>query len=110
MYVYLASPYSAPTPEEENTRYWATVDWVAFRLRINPDFVIFSPIVHSHPMTRRHSFPGSIEFWRNHCIRMLTPAKELWVLQLPGWEDSKGVKEEIELAFSMEKPILYWEI
>ena len=40
-----------------------------------------------------------------HCLQMLNHARELWVLQLPGWRESRGVQIEIDRARSLGIPI-----
>jgi hypothetical protein len=42
-------------------------------------------------------------------MRFLTVAKEMWVLKLDGWSESKGVKMELDYCRIHFKPIIYIE-
>jgi hypothetical protein len=56
-----------------------------------------------------YNLPGDFEFWKNYNFKMLSAASDMWVLKLPGWEESKGVAGEIEFAASNSIPITYIE-
>ena len=38
----------------------------------------------------------------------MVPARRMYVLMLPGWDTSEGVKREIALAERFQLPIEYW--
>lgn len=61
---------------------------------------VFSPISHTHPIAMDSDFPlpTDWEYWKNYDFAVLRCCKKLVVLQLEGWEKSKGVTGEIELA------------
>lgn len=48
------------------------------------------------------------EVWGAFCERLILVCDELWVLQFEGWETSKGVNAEIELARKYGKKICYF--
>jgi len=100
--IYLASPYSDPDPGLRNFRYHAACATIAYLLREGR--FAFSPIVHSHPLTE-YGLPGQWEFWETYDRWHLAHCRELWVLQLQGWERSLGVQREIEIARHFGKPI-----
>lgn len=100
-YIYLASPYSA----DPHNLHMQTERFVAHCLR--EGITIFSPIVHCHELALRHDVPKDFAFWRDFNFAMLSPAKELWVLCLPGWKASAGVQGEIEQARQLKKQITY---
>jgi hypothetical protein len=104
--IYLASPYTHPDPAVREDRYRAAFDYVTRCTRIGIK-KIFSPIVYTHHLAKIGDFPVGFEFWRSFDFEMLTICNELWVLKLPGWENSKGIKEEIEYARSIGIPVLY---
>jgi hypothetical protein len=100
-FIYLASPYSA-NPEEFHQR---ALDTTA-RL-IAQGELIYSPIVHCHPIHLVAGMPKTFDFWMKHNFGMLSKATALWVLTLPGWEKSTGVRAEIEHALQCQIPIRY---
>jgi hypothetical protein len=105
MIIYLASPYSNPDEKvrEENYR---IVSQKAAELVAEGKAVI-SPITYGHTLLSFKEMPGDWEFWKNFCIEILDKCDELYVYQMKGWEESKGVKEEIEFAKNKKIKITY---
>ena len=93
--IYLAAPYSSPDIEVRQTRYEMACKATAELLREGK--IIFSPIVHSHPLTD-HGLPGDWAFWQKVDTHMLRKSDRLLVLMMPGWKESIGVQAEIALA------------
>jgi len=102
--IYLASPYSHPDATVRQERYEAACTATA-ALLLEGEFV-FSPIVHSHPLTQ-HGLPSDWQFWERHARWHLERCDELVVLQLDGWQDSVGLCAEVELAAELGKPVRY---
>jgi hypothetical protein len=69
--------------------------------------VVFSPISHSHPIALDHDLPRGWEFWGRIDEVFVKLCHAVYVLQLPGWEESHGVQEELKLALKYGKPIIY---
>jgi hypothetical protein len=92
--IYIATAYSHPLSPVMTSRYWKVTEFAA--AGINEGFVLYSPITHCHPMARKFKMPKDFQFWRDFNHRMIDNCTEMVVLQLPGWEDSKGVKDEME--------------
>jgi hypothetical protein len=105
MYLYLASPYSHENPEIMQLRYRCAMDATAVLLCTQ--ITVYSPIVHCHEIGLIRSLPKDFEFWRRHNYRMLSSAKKLLVLMLDGWENSIGVRAEIDYALIHGKPVIY---
>lgn len=103
--IYLASPYSHPDQEIVNERFGKTIKATAKLLLERK--IVFSPIVHCHHMAMVYQMPTSAEYWKQYNHGMLLAAKELYVLQLNGWDTSFGVKYEIEVATKLGLPITY---
>ena len=101
--IYLASPYSDPSPAVRDERHAQAVE--VTRQLIEHRHVVFSPIVYSHQMAGE--LGGDFESWRKFDLAMLDLADELWVLTLDGWKESVGVAAEIEHARGSEIAILY---
>ena len=101
--IYLGSPYSHEDPKVVEERWNATV--LATAKFLNWGNMIYSPIVHCHPLAIAHTLPTDAQFWNHYNFHMLSLADELWVLMLNRWEDSKGLQSEIEWATLMGKKI-----
>ncbi len=102
-FIYLASPYSnhhATIREERYERVCA----VAAHLMADKYEVVYSPIVHCHEIAQKHSLPKDFPFWRKINFGMLAKASKIFVLTLDGWEESVGVRAELDLAFSLSIP------
>lgn len=98
--IYLAIPYSGM---EESSFEQANEATVAL---LNMGFNVFSPITHSHPLTR-HDLPGTWDFWKKIDYQFLDWCDILLIL-IPkeGTEkvtQSVGVGEEVKY-YSESKP------
>lgn len=102
-YIYLASPYSHSDSGVVERRFLAACRATAHLL--NSGLVVFSPIVHCHPLAKAHGLPGDFKFWRTYNWWMLAPASELKILRLEGWQISEGVTGERDIAKQYNKPI-----
>jgi nucleoside 2-deoxyribosyltransferase len=109
--IYLASPYSSYDREELNERVRKTERATA--TLIERGHLIFSPILHSHYIAHLVSFdplnhaPDKMTGWMAYDFAMIDKADEVWVLQIPGWDTSNGVRAEVEYAQKTGKPIKY---
>ena len=101
--IYLASPYTSPDEDVRISRYGAAC-LVTAQLS-KEGLLVFSPIVHGHPLAS-YGLPVGFDFWQRHCLSFLKSwATELCVLTIPGWENSRGVKAEIQFAQERDMPI-----
>jgi hypothetical protein len=102
--IYLASPYSHSEAVVREQRFRAACCATA-RL-IAAGHVVFSPIVHGHPLVH-HGLPTDWSFWercdRDHLVR----CDEVVVLMLDGWRESVGVAAEIRIAEELGRPVRY---
>jgi len=103
--IYLASPYSHPDTRVRDGRFDAVC--AAAARFMTEGHLIFSPIAHTHPIAMRGKLPTDWALWKKYDHAQLDAATELWVLQLPGWMDSKGVKGEIDYMDIANKPVNY---
>lgn len=110
--IYLASPYSSEDPGVILSRVKA-VQGATAKL-IEQGNLIFSPIVHSHPIADLVSFSpintqgqgaDGMSGWMDYDRAMIDKADEVWVLCLPGWMASRGVAAEIEHARKTGTPL-----
>ena len=104
-YIYLASPYSSLEPATVEARYKMALKMAA-KLTAQ-GYTVFSPIVHSHPMSEFEKLPATWEFWQEFDRAFIAAASQLWVLCLPGWADSVGVAAELKIAMQYDLPVYY---
>ena len=105
--IYLAGPYSSPDEFVRLGRFDA-LNAMAGRL-MGLGFFIYSPISHTHPIATAGSLPLGWDFWEQYDRVILGCCERLLVYKLPGWEESKGVAAEIEIAKELGLPIDYIE-
>lgn len=102
---YLASPYTHDDPEVMEQRFQDVCKVAAELMREGRH--VFSPIAHSHPIAQAGKLPVDWEFWKGYCIAMLSACSDVTVLMLNGWEDSKGIEAETQIAKELGLPIYY---
>ena len=102
---YLGSPYSGYPLGSE----WAHCDIVIqAALLLGAGIKIFCPITHTHQIAKYlHQIPDPHQFWLDldKCFMPFTHG--LIICQLQGWQDSRGLKEEIEFFRQANKPIIH---
>ena len=103
-YIYLASPYSNSFPEVCHARYIEAMHATAWLLKRG--IWVYSPIVHCHEMAREFGLPTDAKYWEAYNHVMISQARELWVLKIDGWQESKGVAEEIAFAKALRKRVV----
>ena len=113
--IYLASPYTAHGAAGharnyiENERYYATAQAAYLLARRDCQTIIYSPILQSVPMATVMGLEGTWEAWRDMDLDAIDACDELWVLMLPGWDESPGVAEEAAYAIDTGKRVAYIE-
>lgn len=107
--IYLASTYTVGGADEKlrQRRY----EYAAKRAaaEIQAGHFVFSPIVHSHPLSVAHGLGGSYEFWKAIDRDLISRADAVWVLKMPRWEESVGITDEIAYAERIHIPVHYLE-
>lgn len=94
--IYLAVPYSHPDSEVRKIRF-QKVNVVAAKL-MKAGHHIYSPISHTHPIALAGDLPTGWEYWSAYDRALLNVCKKIIVLKLEGWETSKGVTAELNIA------------
>ena len=108
--VYLASPYSHSNPAIREDRY-QRVSKVAGELIefYSGKKAIFCPIAHTVSIAAYSDLDDlDWEEFMDQDLVWLSTCDELYVLQLKGWEKSKGVRAEIKFAERLNIPITYF--
>jgi hypothetical protein len=102
---YLATPYTHSDPEVVEGRF-LTANKVA-ALLMNQGLHIYSPISHTHPIALAGDLPTTWDFWEQYDRVMLKVCSSLLIIAADGWDRSKGVKAEIEIAKEYGLPIRF---
>jgi hypothetical protein len=71
--------------------------------------VVFSPIVHMHPIAVVWELPRNWEFWEKIDREFISVSSKVFIAMMDGWNESVGVQAEIKIAVEMNKPISYIE-
>jgi hypothetical protein len=111
--IYLACPYSSEDPLVEAARY-ELVTKVAGALIVETACEVFSPVTHSHHISRAAAryaleraedpWVPTYDFWLAFDYHMLDIATWLYILCLDGWKDSRGIWSETE-RFRKRMPV-----
>ena len=105
---YLASPYSHPDPFVREWRYLQAAKLLSQLLEQRR--WTYSPIVHCHELKKICSLPAEHTFWLAYDCFILKRCSRLLVLRLPAWEDSRGVRMEMEFARANSIPIEFADL
>lgn len=103
--IYLAGPYTHEDPKVEATRFKMLSKVAGHLLNHNDDILVFSPISHGYPISKYGKVSGLSEKWQDFNLKMLHQCDELWIVDIEGWEKSKGTKTEIAFAKLNDKKI-----
>jgi hypothetical protein len=115
-FIYLATPYSVLHPISKNqanllkyNRHERACKMAASLMQNGEN--VFCPIAHTHAIEvyAMKDCPQDMEFWMKQCLSILQYAKELVVFKMDGWDESLGIKREIEFAKDLNIPIRYIE-
>lgn len=101
-FIYLASPYSDSSPLVRIIRH-AQVEWVVHNV-LSEGIVAYSPIVYFHPTATKYDLDLDNSYWNQFNETFIQICSEIWVLMLEGWEESEGVKWELELSRKLHIP------
>jgi hypothetical protein len=93
---YLMVPYNHPDEAIRQERMEAA-DWFAAILQ-EEGLSVFSPITQGARVAPNleRALVSDHDFWMRQDIPILRQAGHAWLIPMPGWTDSKGVKRELE--------------
>jgi len=100
---YLGTPYSNANDYLINFRA-EMVDIIAHDLTMKGR-AIYSPISSWHQIACKFEMSKTFEFWEKMNLSFLCKCKQLIVVMLPGYEESIGLRGEIEFAIQNDIPI-----
>ena len=69
--------------------------------------MVYSPIVHCHPVALLEDLPGEVEYWWVYNQRMIRVCDLFVVLNIEGALKSKGVRMEQSYAGALSKETLW---
>lgn len=107
MIIYLACPYTDPDPDVQNGRAVAATKAAAHFM--DQGNRVYSPITHGHAIAghmRNHNYRNNHKFWLDQCYPQVINSEAVYILGLPGWIQSKGVRWECETARAFRIPIV----
>lgn len=90
---YICSPYSHDDPHIRWQRWRAVVQYTGDLLKRG--HLAFSPIAHSHPIAVECGMGLDFEAWEELDTAMMERCEAMHVLQLDGWQESKGIAHEL---------------
>lgn len=94
--IYIASPYNHSDPEVVIKNFELVSQLAA--ILCSEGHVAFSPITYGHTLIGFKDMSTNWKFWQNFCLSFLIKSDELLVYQIPGWDISRGVADEIAFA------------
>ena len=69
----------------------------------------YSPIAHCHPVATHGGInPLDCALWLKFDQAIMDAASELYVIQMPGWDDSAGITHEIDHFRKAGKPVSFF--
>lgn len=104
---YLGCPYSHPDPKIKEQRF-KEICRIAAALMCN-GYILFVPIAMCHPMARDYGLPGDFQFWKNLDTAFIDASDRMLIVKMKGWEDSKGLTEEQDIAKNLNIPVYFME-
>lgn len=107
-YYYLATPYTSYTAGGLHSAYLvANIEAARF---VRAGIPVFSPIAHSHSIADYGKIDkASHDIWMAADEPLLAASRGVIVCKLPGWDRSKGIEMEIEMAKKYGIPVYYME-
>jgi len=105
--IYIAVPYSHEDPDIQEWRYERVTEATGCLIKKNLG-VFYSPITHTHPINEGKHGPITHKLWvEEHDLPFLRKCSKLLVLMLPKWEESVGVRKEMNEATALGIPIVF---
>ena len=105
--IYLATPHSG-TPAQQGARF-IQASIIAGEI-IKQGHCVFSPISHSHPIHKYCNLPGDHGYWQRLNESWLEWCDEVWVAEMDGWKQSKGVRWEMDWSEKNGKPVVMYPV
>lgn len=105
-FTYVACPYSDWNQAVRLERRLRAEDFAYYL--ITQGRPTYAPLTFGWSLSARYKLPEDAEFWAPLNMAMLNAASCMAILCLPGWEESKGVTQELRFASDLGLPVEYW--
>lgn len=99
--IYLASPFTHPSPVVREQRIAAVRDFTA-HLLLQRKICVFSPVLYTASIP---DAPIPFEAWTHLNDEMIRRCDIFGILDIEGWEESRGIKHEMAIALAFGKPV-----
>lgn len=106
--VFVCAPYSSNDQFIKESRFKSAC--IGCGLIMDLGGFPMSPLVHGVPIANEMKLPDDFDYWSKYCLSFINKSDFLVVLNVEGWEDSSGIKAEIELAHKLNKPVYLFKI
>jgi hypothetical protein len=103
--IYLASPYYHELESIRKNRVEMVNHIHAKLIKKNPYGYFYSPLSHSNGVNG-----GNEKYWLAHGTEMLKRCSGLIVIMQDGWQQSKGVKLELALAYELNLNVTFYKL
>lgn len=105
--IYIAAPYSSPIEGLQEQRFQKTRDFVKHLM--STGYMVYSPVVYTHRLAGELNLPGDADYWHQFNVEFLKNALQIFLLRLPGWDQSKGVRMELNIAKILGIPVIHFD-
>ena len=104
--VYLATPYFSEEEIVMELRYEEALE-AASRL-LKKGYLVYSPIVHCHPIAKIYKLPRDHNFWLSYDMSFIIGwAQILYVQCMENWDESEGIKSDVSIAHAAGVDVRY---
>jgi hypothetical protein len=103
--VFISFPYAHPNTDVIRRRVQAAEEYTAKLIREGK--VVYSTIIANESLVYKFGIPFDYSYWKEHCQKFVSVSSEVHVLCFDRWEESIGVKDEIETATKLGIPVIY---
>src|ERR1700752_1389041 len=105
--IYLAGPLTHSDPIKEEQRAQDHSRYAGKLLQAG--YLIYSPIAETWNIGKYAKIGGKWETWREKDLLLLSKCDRMLILQLEGWNESKGVKGEVKFCLTNNIPISVYD-
>lgn len=103
--IYIGQPYTHSDFEVMAARFKIAEFLTAEYMKAGD--IVYSPIVHCHKIAVHYKMPTNWEFWEKYDLGILERCDTMRVLQMPGWDKSRGLQAEMKYAEENKKEIIF---
>lgn len=105
--IYVAAPFTSESPVTQSWRHERTCEFVSRML--SQGFHAFSPVCYCLPIAERNGWPTDAGRWHQFNMDVLRRCEAMYILQLPGWQNSKGVTIEIKTCVILGMAMVHYD-